>query len=189
MQKILQQIIIKMQKKLRLNKRLILLSLIITLLFSCSTKESPSAITYSSDSIDNEDSSNVVEIPFKENKGIRIIPVTINGVNMDMIFDTGASTTCISLTEALFLLKNGMLKEEDIIGTSSSQIADGSITKDTKIILREVVLDNKITFTNVQASVVHSMNAPLLLGNADILDKVASFKIDNENKTIKFTLK
>lgn len=156
------------------------------LLWSCTGKQSPSPI---SDIPSPDSSSDVVEVPFKDIAGVRIIPVTINGVKMDMIFDTGASTTCISLTEAIFLAKQGLLTEDDIIGSSKGQIANGDIVENTVIVLRELVIDEQIKFSNVEAVVVHSMEASLLLGNKDILDGVSSFTIDNDNQTINFIVK
>lgn len=178
--------------KTKNSRIVIVLLLLLFSLFSCNKKGAPSAITYIEEEIvteDNESYADVVEVPFKEIGGVRIVPVTINGVNMDMIFDTGASTTCISTTEAMFLLKQGLLTEDDIIGKSSARVADGRITQNTVIRLKEVVLGGKIYFNDVTAMVVNSLEAPLLLGNEDILDRVASFKIDNESQTIHFTLK
>ena len=39
---------------------------------------------------------------------------------------------------------------------------------------------------NVEATVALNQNAPILLGN-DVLDELASVKVDNVNKTINFT--
>lgn len=45
-----------------------------------------------------------------EKKGdVYYIPGEINGVPLKFIFDTGASNVYLSLTEALFMLKNGYL--------------------------------------------------------------------------------
>lgn len=166
-----------------------ILLFVLLLFVSCSKKESPSTITYGYSEDVVEEYADVVEVPFKETSGVRIIPVSINGIDMTMIFDTGASTTCISLTEAMFLLKQGLLTEDDILGKVNSTVADGRITQNTIVRLKEVVIGGKIYFTDVRAVVVNSLDAPLLLGNADILDRVASFKIDNESETIHFILK
>lgn len=57
---------------------------------------------------------------------------------MNFIFDTGASNVCLSLTEALFMYKNGILTDTDIIGKTQSQIADGSIVENTEVILHSI---------------------------------------------------
>ena len=83
------------------------------------------------------------------------------------IFDTGASNVCISLTEATFMLKNGYLEARDVIGSSNSQIADGSIVENSIINLREIdIAGNKLY--NIRATVIHNMDAPLLLGQSAI---------------------
>ena len=84
---------------------------------------------------------------------------------MFFIFDTGASDITISLTEATFLYKQGTLTDDDFLGTQQYQIADGSISEGTIINLKTVKIGNR-TLTNVQASVVHNMQAPLLFGQS-----------------------
>ena len=107
---------------------------------------------------------------------------------MDMIFDTGASGVHISLLELQTLLKNGQFSEADCIGTSLSQIADGSIVQNGLIVLRKVALSEDIVLTDIEASVALNQEAPLLLGN-NVLDEFASITIDNENNTINFKKK
>ena len=50
-------------------------------------------------------------IKMEKSGGIYLIPCKVNGLPLKFIFDTGASDVSISLTEALFMLKNGNLKE------------------------------------------------------------------------------
>lgn len=107
---------------------------------------------------------------------------------VDMIFDTGCSGTLISLAEAQYMYSKGLLTEDDILGTSHSQIADGSIVENMVINLDRIVIDEKLSCHNVQATVCLNNEAPLLLGN-EVLNRAASYTIDNENKVIKFKLK
>ncbi|MDD4490768.1 MAG: retropepsin-like aspartic protease [Paludibacter sp.] len=95
------------------------------------------------------------------------VPCIVNGLKLRFIFDTGASNVCISLTEATFMLKNGYLNENDIIGSTKSMIADGSLVENTQIILREVQI-GVMKLTNVTATVMHNIKAPLLLGQSAI---------------------
>lgn len=129
-----------------------------------------------------------ISVPYTERGNIKIIPVKLNDVSMDMIFDTGASGVHISLLELQTLLKNGQFSEADCIGTSLSQIADGSIVKNGLIILREVSITDDIVLTDVEATVALNQDAPLLLGN-NVLNEFSSIEIDNEDKTIKFKKK
>jgi clan AA aspartic protease (TIGR02281 family) len=99
--------------------------------------------------------------------GVYTIPCSVNGLKLRFIFDTGASNVCISLSEATFMLKNGYLDERDIIGLSSSRIADGKLVENTRIILREIEIEG-IKLYNIEATVMHNLSAPLLLGQSAI---------------------
>lgn len=152
---------------------------------------------YSADSLVFEDEctdagrlsdKDVVVVPFKEKGGVKYVNVSVNGFGFEMIFDTGCSGTLISVAEANYLYSKGYLKPEDILGTSSSQIADGSIVENMVINLKEVVIDGKIWCPDVEATVSSNNNAPLLLGN-EVLNRVASYSVDNDNKTINFKLR
>ena len=131
---------------------------------------------------------NIISVPFTEKNGVKFVNVSVNGIGLEMIFDTGCSGTLISVAEANYLYQKGCLKPDDFLGTSKSQIADGSIVEDMIILLKEVVIDGRIVCPDVTATVSANSNAPLLLGN-EVLNRVAAYAIDNENKTINFKLK
>lgn len=128
-----------------------------------------------------------VEIPFKEVGGVKAVPVSINGcpAEFDMLIDSGCSGTLISLAEANYLYEKGYLSNDDIIGVSQSMIANGQIVNNMEIILRSIVIDGQIYCNNVRAQVSENVQAPLLLGN-EILNRAASYSIDNVNKKIIF---
>ena len=129
-----------------------------------------------------------IVVPYREESGVKIVSVEVNGMHLDMIFDTGCSGTLISIAEANYLYQKGLLNQEDILGVSKSLIADGSIVENAEINLKEVIIAGKIVCSNVRATVSNSLLAPLLLGN-EVLDRAASYTIDNVNKTIIFKLK
>lgn len=108
--------------------------------------------------------------------GVYMMPCIVNGLKLNFIFDTGASDISISLTEALFMLKNGYLSEDDLGGTQYYQIANGEIEEGTKVTLRTVEIGNQV-LKNVEASVVHHLNAPLLLGQS-ALEKLGRIEFD-----------
>lgn len=108
--------------------------------------------------------------------GVYKVPCVVNGLRLKFVFDTGASNVCISLTEANLMLDNGYLDRKDIIGTGKSQIADGSIIENTKIILRELNI-NGIILRNIEAIVVNELKAPLLLGQSAI-QKLGKIQIE-----------
>jgi aspartyl protease family protein len=116
--------------------------------------------------------------------GVYFIPCKINGSEMEFIFDTGASDITMSLTEATFLYKQGTLTDDDFIGTQQYQIANGEIEEGTVVKLKTVEIGNR-TLYNVQASVVHNLQAPLLLGQS-ALNKFGKISIDYNNGEITF---
>lgn len=121
-------------------------------------------------------------IRMREEGGVYLIPVKINGIVMDFIFDTGASYISISLTEANFLYKTGSLTDDEIIRSVDFQDAEGEISEGTIIRLKTVQLGSK-TLYNVEASVVHNQSAPLLMGQS-ALSKFGTVTIDNANGTV-----
>lgn len=142
---------------------------------------------------DDEDSSyaqsgDEIVVPFRNENGVKYVQVKVNGVGFEMIFDTGCSGALISVAEANYLYQKGKLTQDDILGTAQSQIADGSVVENMVVNLKEVVINDQILCPNVQATVSNNINAPLLLGN-EILDRLATIKIDNENESLIFKLK
>lgn len=122
-----------------------------------------------------------VTIQMEKQGNVFYIPGKVNGLNLKFVFDTGASEVCLSLSEAIFMIKNGYLSEQDIVGASYSQIANGQIVENTNIILREVEVGG-IKLQNVSASISHTLQAPLLFGQSAI-QKLGPIQI-NGNKLI-----
>lgn len=181
--------LIRLKNRRFSNLLLILLGIA---LFSCSTdkKKRPVYVDLHEESTAQ---TSAVEVPFNEYAGVKIVHVKVNGVGWNMIFDTGCSSTLLSLSEARYLAEKGLLVQEDILGLSQAQIADGSIVENMVVNLREVQIPTKdgshIKCRNVQATVSSNINAPLLLGN-EVLDEVANdYTVDNINKVILFNLK
>lgn len=114
--------------------------------------------------------------------GVYTIPCEVNDLKLKFIFDTGASDVSISLSEAMFMLKNGYLSENDFIGSNKFKIANGDIVEGTTIVLRKLKIGS-ITLYNIQASIVHSMSSPLLLGQS-ALKKLGRFSFDYSNNTL-----
>ena len=123
------------------------------------------------------------EIALKRNPGGTFeIPCDINGLPLQMILDTGASDVTISSVEANFMLKNGYLSEKDIKGKRYYQIASGELSAGTIITLREVRIGDAV-LKNVDASVVKSQKAPLLLGQS-AMERFGTITIDNQNNKL-----
>lgn len=116
--------------------------------------------------------------------GVYMVPVEINGVMMEFIFDTGASDITISATEAIFLYKQGKLSDMDIKGVREYEIADGTIAEGTVINLKRVRIGNK-TLENVEASVMHNLSSPLLMGQS-ALSRFGRITVDYNRNEIRF---
>ncbi len=121
-------------------------------------------------------------ITMQKEGGVFTVPCNVNGLKLKFIFDTGASDVSISMTEALFMLKNGYLKSEDILGKQYFTDATGDLSAGTKIILRKLEFAG-LTLYNVEASVVHELAAPLLLGQS-AMTKLGKFQLDPNNGTL-----
>ena len=122
--------------------------------------------------------------------GVKVIPVKINGITMNMIYDTGCSGLHLSLNEVQTLAKNGKLEAGDILDADYSRIADGSIVENGAINIKEIEIGGKegLILRNIRASVALNQEAPILLGNT-VLDELASVEVDNVAKTINFIKK
>jgi len=118
-------------------------------------------------------------LKMEKSNGVYLIPIEVNGVRMSFIFDTGAGLISISATEAAFLYKQGKLKDEDFIGDANGDISEGTI-----IILRTIKIGDRV-ISDIQASVVHNMVAPLLLGQS-ALEKFGKVSIDYSKNEITF---
>jgi len=164
----------------------------------CSSKQNDTSWFYGDGSYDYSDYSEYTEeeMPVADENSIKIayteqyggtitIPVKINGMGLNMIFDTGASSTCITLAEAEYLYQKGNLTEDDIVDYQQFQTADGSISVGLRIVLREVEIGDKIKLQNIEAVVVQNQQAPLLLGQS-VMKQFREISVDRENSVVKF---
>lgn len=125
------------------------------------------------------------EVPFTRESGVCKVKCNINGLQLHFIFDTGASSVSISNVEATFMLKNGYLKESDVVGSQSFMDANGNISVGTVINLRKVNFGG-LELNNVRASVVQNQKAPLLLGQS-VLSRLGKIEIDNQKRVLRIT--
>jgi clan AA aspartic protease (TIGR02281 family) len=101
---------------------------------------------------------------------------------LKFIFDTGASDVSISLTEAMFMLKNGYLKKEDLGEKIYYSIANGDVSAGTKLNIKEIEFGG-LKLNNIEASIVHETNAPLLLGQS-VISRLGKIQLDGNKLTI-----
>ena len=125
----------------------------------------------------------VSEIAFTRHTGGTFeVPCQINGLPLQMIFDTGASDVTISSVEANFMLKNRYLSDKDIKGKRYYQVATGELSAGAVITLREIMIGD-VKLKNVEASVVNNQRAPLLFGQS-AMERFGTITIDNENNKL-----
>jgi aspartyl protease family protein len=128
--------------------------------------------------------SGTTEIKMMNDGGVYKVPVEVNNTKMDFIFDTGASSVCISETEARFLIKQGTLNEDDVIGETSFSDANGDVSSGMRIKLKSVQIGGR-TLYNVEALIVPNDKAPLLLGQT-VLAQFGKISIDYQRGIISF---
>ena len=171
----------------RLYFKIVLAFFIFLSLTSCGGKKIKPA-PLSIISIPDEYYGNLVEVPFKNQGGVRTIQVKINDcAEFPMIFDTGCSGVSISILELATLIKHGYISEDDVIGITQAQIADGSIVEEAVVNLRKLQIGDYVC-NNVTATISENGSAPLLLGNG-ALKNVDSFIVDDDAMVIKLYLK
>ena len=161
---------------------------LITFLPSCNGRKIKPEPLSSSQYYAESDYDDVIEVPFKKQSGVRTIQVKINDcAEFPMIFDTGCSGMSISVLELATLMKNGYISEDDLVGITQAQIADGSVISEAVVNLKKLKIGD-YECRNVHASISENAAAPLLLGNGALKD-VKSFSVDDNAQVIKFYLK
>ena len=145
-------------------------------------RENEMAVTEKSATEDSSGEVKETVIAMKRSGGTFKIPCEINGLPLQMVFDSGAAVVSISSLEANFMLKNGYLSKTDVKGTKYFSTADGAISPGTVITLRNVKLGDAV-LENVEASVTANQTAPLLLGQS-ALERFGTITIDNINNQL-----
>ena len=124
------------------------------------------------------------KVYMEQSGGVYFVPITVNGLDLKFIFDTGASSICISAAEAAVMVRQGKITEEDILGQQHFQDATGGVSVGTIIRLRSVKIGG-VELRNIEANVVDNIQAPLLLGQT-ALGKFGKVTINYNNNTIEF---
>ena len=123
--------------------------------------------------------------PFTKEDGVCKVKCQINGLPLHFVFDTGASDVTISMVEATFMMKNGYLSKNDVVGSQRYMDANGDVSVGTVLNIKNVNFGG-LELNNIRASVVRNQKAPLLLGQS-ILSRLGKIEIDNAQKVIKIT--
>ncbi len=110
------------------------------------------------------------------------VATKVNGLPLNMLFDTGAADITISRTEVDFMLKNGFLGERDFVGKAIYNMANGASEESKTIMLRRLEIGG-LVLTNVFASIVENREAEMLIGQS-ALQNFATITIDNKKQEI-----
>lgn len=132
--------------------------------------------------VTNTEPSNQNVIQMKSLGGVSVIPCKVNGLNLNFIFDTGASNVSISMTEATFMFKNGYLNKDDIIGSNNYLDANGNINEGIIVNIRVIEIGG-VQLRNVKATIIKNNKAPLLLGQTAI-SKLGNIQLDLKSNTL-----
>lgn len=124
------------------------------------------------------------EVAMERKNGVYTVPVTVNGVPMKFILDTGASLISMSDAEAEILYKRGAITKADIIGRSRFQDATGAISPGAVVRLRSVQIGDRV-LQNVSANIVSGSKAPLLLGQS-ALSQFGKISVDYRRNVVTF---
>ena len=131
--------------------------------------------------IENQESSGE-EVLLKENRGIFVVPVEINGVTtLDFAVDSGASTVTVPRNVYDTLVRTGTINDSDIIGQGTILLADGSKSKLPVFRIRSLKVGDK-TIKNVIATVL-PLGGQLLLGQS-FLARFKSWSLDNKKHVL-----
>ena len=124
------------------------------------------------------------EVAMERENGVYKVPVTVNGVPMKFILDTGASLISMSATEAERMYERGAITSADIIGRSRFQDATGAISPGAVVRLKSVQIGDRV-LENVRANIVSGSKAPLLLGQS-ALSQFGKISVDYRRNVVTF---
>lgn len=133
---------------------------------------------------DQEKGAVKTKVSMRKEGGVFLVPVTVNGIKLDFVFDTGAAMISISKYEVGVMLRQGTISKEDVIGKESFYDATGGVTEKQVVLLRTVEIGG-IELRDVEASVADNIEAPLLLGQT-ALSQFGKFSVDYKNNVIEF---
>ena len=118
-------------------------------------------------------------VPLKQDGGIFVVPVEINGaITLEFAVDSGASDVSVPLDVFSTLRRTRTIKDSDIIGQQTYVLADGSKSRSIMFTIRSLKVGDKVV-ENVKGSVAPSQGT-LLLGQS-FLERFKSWSINNTN--------
>jgi hypothetical protein len=114
--------------------------------------------------------------------GILAVPVLLNGtVSANFVVDSGAAYVSIPDNIIQALRTAGKLSDADFVGEASGKLADGSVIKSKVLVLRQLVVGNRV-LENIRAIAAPAKGLPLL--GQSFLQRFNSWSIDNDRKVL-----
>ncbi len=114
--------------------------------------------------------------------GKQVLPCKVNGITLKFTIDTGENDATISLTDALFLLKNGYASISDLSGTEYERFTFGHVNSGTTLLLKQLTIGNT-NINNVIAAVSTDLKTPLILGQK-AMSRLEKIEFDYTNQMI-----
>ena len=123
---------------------------------------------------------NVNKIKLKKENDVFLIPATLNNsITVDFIFDSGASEVLVSPEIVGLLLKRNLINKNDILEDGYFKIADGTIIKLKRFIIRDFKIGNK-NLKDINCTVANELYTDILLGQS-VLSKLGKYTFDYKN--------
>jgi hypothetical protein len=122
------------------------------------------------------------KISLKEKNGVLYLPCKINGIQLDYVFDTGASIVTINDSIYRLMQSNELITIDDSIGIEKYQDASGDIIECNTFNIKKIEIGG-IVLENIKGGVVPNNNKSFLLGQS-ALKSIGSYNLDIKNKIL-----
>jgi clan AA aspartic protease (TIGR02281 family) len=123
----------------------------------------------------------LAEIPLERRGGTFIVPVLINdSLSLDFYLDSGSADVTVPAATFEALRSAGTIRPDDIIGTETYLMANGSTKKATIFRIRSLKVGS-VVLQNVRGSL--SQTGPPLLGMS-FLGRFSSWSVDNARSVL-----
>ena len=119
-------------------------------------------------------------IPLKVKNNVMRLNVGLGDQVLTMLLDTGASSTLISSSLALSLIRDDQAR---FVGDTKFTMASGEVVRAKEIVIKEVKIGNQIV-RDVKAAAIPG-EIDLLLG-VDVLNAIGPYLIDSQNSQLIF---
>ncbi len=127
---------------------------------------------------------NIVIYSISPKRKVMMIPASVDGFNLEFMYDPKSSTPLISMDLALELLKNGRISKDDFQGDPDELLSEGNIKKGAVITLPSVKIGKKVIY-DIDVTVEPKAEERLILNNT-VLSRFGAFTINEETKEMIF---